>query len=163
MAVSGLAVVAGRGRNDVPLGSSSVRRSRGLFVSLKLAVLRQCKTQELVHDVVPIVIRPLAHERQLSRYRLLDGRLQLDAIDSTDLPILNLLMTLTFDSDSVTQFGSSQISSRSNRSAVDQVWRRALQAKGGNDHCVTSTRQPEAGSLPPGSRHLLRPLHFASR
>ena len=86
MAVSGLAVVAGRGRNDGAfcLGSSSARRSRGLFLNLKLAVLRQCKTQELVHDVVPLVIRPLAHERQLSRCRLLDRRLQLDAIDSTD-------------------------------------------------------------------------------
>ena len=32
----------------------------------------------------PIVIRPLAHKRQLSRYWLFDGRLKFDAVDSTD-------------------------------------------------------------------------------
>src|SRR5579864_5323818 len=61
-----------------------IRWSRRFLVSLKLAILRHCKTEELVYHVVSIVIRPFAHECQLSSDRFLDRCLELDAIDSTD-------------------------------------------------------------------------------
>src|SRR6266849_6797921 len=60
------------------------RGADGLFVSLKFAVLGQRKAQKLIHEVVLVVVRPFAHQCEVTSDRLLDRCLQLHTGNSTD-------------------------------------------------------------------------------